>query len=1487
MSENIESRQNPMTELPTVDGPTLHGRRVVANRYEILSRLGQGGMGEVWHAYDLKLRVDVALKSLRRTTPDAVEALRREVRTAREVISPNVCRIFDLVEAQQELISMEYIDGITLTSMLVKKGPMQLREARDIAAQFLAGLEAIHQSGLVHRDLKPENIMITRTGRVVVMDFGIAKQVAQLGGTIAGTVPYMSPEQLAGEKVDTRSDVFSAGVVLAEMIHPEGVYSQKTREQIWNAVRKTPLQIPDSPWKAVIAKAVAQERENRFASAGALARALEEVTLRVETIEERKPYPGLASFTAADAEYFYGRELEVETVIKKMQQLHLMALIGPSGAGKTSFLRAGLIPVLPADWTHIFCTPGDSPLVNLGQSLVPALSGDTEAMQKMVRLEDSNTALWLVHRWKAKYKEAVLIVDRFEELFTLNSRQIQSGFSELLGRAALEADVHVLLVMRDDFLFHCHDQSQLAPIFSELTPLGSLTGAALRRALVQPALRCNYRFEDETLVDEIITDIEKERGALPLMAFAASRLWEKRDRQSGTLTRSAYREIGGVAGALAQHAEQTMERIGTEHQPIVREIFRNLITAQNTRAARDTEELLSVFPEKQTAEEVLRILIDARLLTSFETADGEQRRSRVEIIHESLLSNWPRLVRWQTQDADSAQLRDQLRQAAQLWEQRNRSEDLLWTGAAYLDFQAWRQHYPGGLSSTEEAFARGMMNRATRRRRQRRLAVGSLIILLLTVLAVVSVFWEGEKSARQQALSEAKRVEASKLVTLGRLQLDGDRSVALAYALASAELADTSETRHFALEALSQGPPSQLLDMPITPDYVEFSPDGRWLAAGGWGGVRLVPSDGSATIVLEQHWDPRIGTTRRPHFSPDSDLVIWVSGEDQTKVKIWSISQRRQIRTLKMEGETRSFVRAGTLFLLTGNTEEFAGEAAGKARFYGTWKHSAIWIWNFDQSEPKLLSRRVLEPIWSFDIDSTGKWFVYPKGKEIYIFPTDNSGKEQLVGKHNQNVREVKFYSHGHSLASSDTSGEVRIWSIVMKTNPLVRVIEPGGQVWDVVLNSSGTVLAAIDPFESGIRLLDLTMPREPMLLKRADSLFSGLAYDPAGRCLVSTAGTQLQFFNTRNEYPYVFKKNSMPGTFVAFISDGKSLLVGSQHEGVHLQKLGETADVTSSPIVFKPESPINDIDLEPSGEKFVMGTWRQGVLLASLATGKMQQLPGPPRLYCSVSMSPDGLYAAGASYLPGSSDSEADYSRNDATADIQIWNLQTEEMQTLADGKLKYPVFVQYGSDDRVFSGDFSGRLIEWNVRNRTSRLVQKGDGPVNSLAISKSLRYLLASISQRPRKGVYPGKSETIEVILHDLREGTSKKITSHGNRVVSLGFGNDDKMIVTGDYEGIVRIGPITGEEPYLLFGHRGPVSSVEVDPNGEWIASASGDSSERLWRMPEGQPFHTLPYNELLDRLRRLTNVRVVEDKNSPNGYRVTYAPFPGWEKVTSW
>ncbi len=398
--------------------------------------------------------------------------------------------------------------------------------------QFLAGLEAIHQAGLVHRDLKPENIMITRSGRVVVMDFGIAKGLAdRKTGTVSGTPAYMAPEQARGQEVNARADVFSAGVVLAEMMAPNGIKTPKAREAIWEGIHHEPPELPDTPWASVLRKAVARLAEHRYPSASALVRALEEVTLQVDGAEDVRPYPGLASFTEEDAEYFFGRELEVEAMWKKLRRPHLLGLIGPSGAGKSSFLRAGLLPVMPEGWRAVVCNPGTTPFQNLARALVSEFVGDTEAMQGLLSIENPDTALSIFERWRQQHTEVLVIVDQFEELFTLNPPEVQSRFTGLLGGMSLESDVRVLLSMRDDFFLHCHEYRSLAPIFSEPTPLHAPTGNALRRALVQPALKCGYRFEEETLVEEMIADVSEERGALPMLAFAASRLWEHRDRE--------------------------------------------------------------------------------------------------------------------------------------------------------------------------------------------------------------------------------------------------------------------------------------------------------------------------------------------------------------------------------------------------------------------------------------------------------------------------------------------------------------------------------------------------------------------------------------------------------------------------------------------------------------------------------------------------------------------------------------------------------------------------------------------------------------------------------------------------------------------------------------------------------------------------------------------------------------------------------------------
>ena len=608
--------------------------------------------------------------------------------------------------------------------------------------------------------------------------------------------------------------------------------------------------------------------------------------------EEHNPYPGLAAFTEADADRFFGRETESAALWRKITARRLLAVIGPSGVGKSSLLRAGVAARAPPGWRVVVFTPGEAPILSLARALAPDHAGDPAAMARLLGFNDSDTALAVVSRWRGQFDEAVLVVDQFEELFTLNAPEVQAGFIELLRRLVDAADVHLVLAMRDDYLYRCQEFTAIAPIFEALTPLPPPTAEGLRRALKEPAARQLYRFETELLVDRMIAEVGGERGALPLMAFAVHRLWEERDREKRLLTEEAYERLGGVAGALAKHADATLERIGPERLPIVRELFRNLVTAEGTRAVREVDELLSVFPAGSACGRggfpgahrcPARTAIENRTM---KTAPLR----RVEIIHESLLTSWPRLVRWQTQDADSARLRDELRQAARLWDDHERAKDYLWTGKAFREFSVWRENYPGGLTALEEEFASAVTSHATRQRRVRRIAGAAAISFAALVAVVFGALW-------RQSVLEARRAEAAKLLALGQLRLEDYPTATLAHTIASLEFADTLEARRLALRALWKGPTAVVVNDGIT-SQVEFAGPGDWLVqtnqSFSGSHLRIVSSDGSSTQL------ERVHSSQLAHSftSPDGNVLYsapTVAEGTRHNAVLWSLPDGRRI----------------------------------------------------------------------------------------------------------------------------------------------------------------------------------------------------------------------------------------------------------------------------------------------------------------------------------------------------------------------------------------------------------------------------------------------------------------------------------------------------------------------------------------------------------------------------------------------------------------
>jgi serine/threonine protein kinase/WD40 repeat protein len=423
---------------------------------------------------------------------------------------------------------------------------------------------------------------------------------------------------------------------------------------------------------------------------------------------EHAPFRGLAPFTTADASDYFGREREVEEVVNRLRVQTLVAVVGPSGAGKSSFVHAGVLAALPEAFRAESFRPGAHPLRALAAHL----------------------------------GAQVIVVDQLEEVFTLcEDPGERAAFAEELARLADSGDQRIIVTLRDDFLIRAEGLPGLR-LGAGLVLLGTPARDDLLRILRRPLERVGYELDDPALAEEMVDEVAAMPGALALLSFAASKLWAERDRHFRQLRRKAYVAMGGVGGALAQHAEATLAQLRPEEQRLVRVAFQHLVTGAGTRTVVGRKELTRLIEGKG---EVLERLISARLLVASEDAAGEER---IEVIHEALLGAWPRLVEWRREDAEGSRLRDQLRTAATQWQERGRAKGLLWRGDALAEYEVWRKRRPAPLTSVEEEFAAASVADAAR---GRRMLVGSSVVLLVALVAGLAVLFAAERKATTAA----------------------------------------------------------------------------------------------------------------------------------------------------------------------------------------------------------------------------------------------------------------------------------------------------------------------------------------------------------------------------------------------------------------------------------------------------------------------------------------------------------------------------------------------------------------------------------------------------------------------------------------------------------------------------------------------------------------------------------------------------------------
>jgi DNA-binding CsgD family transcriptional regulator/energy-coupling factor transporter ATP-binding protein EcfA2 len=735
---------------------------------------------------------------------------------------------------------MRWLRGGGLDGALQREA-FGLKPASLLLDQVASGLAAAHSQNVVHRDLKPSNILLDNDGNAYLSDFGIAIDLQ--GANLAdqkntstsstnvdpstGSLGYMSPEQLRGQAATPRSDIYSLGVTLYELLTGQRPFpNMNSVQQLFKHIDE-PLPAIDSldpavssQVNAVIQIATAKNPQKRYQDPIAMAAAFREaaaidapvelvesltlreheilrllvggktnrqiakelyvelptvkwhitniykklgVRTRVQAIvrarelnliglpdeeqgsgeialgvtvapsEPVNPYKGLRAFEPADESEFYGREAVVEGILERLANPgpgsnggrgRFLAIVGPSGSGKSSLVKAGLIPALWAGklagsekWFVVNMVPGVRPLDSLETSLT-RIAADQASNLRGHLDRDSHGLLRAADLILPKDdSELVLIVDQFEELFTLvDNDSSRRQFLDLLANAATDprSRVRVIVSLRADY----YDRPLQYPAFGRLIrahieTLLPLTAEEMELAIVKPAEQVGVVLETG-LVATMIDDVSYQPGSLPLLQYALTELFDR--RVDGLMTAQAFADIGGAGGALTRRAEELYQEQDAEGREMLRQMFLRLVTISEPMGASASDsptltetrrrvlrsELTSATSDPDRLDDIIDTYSDFRLLTLDRAPNT--RRPVVELAHEAILRNWDRLRAWVEESETDLRMHRQLVRASGEWIEADRDESFLLRGARLTNFGGWSNDAPIVFTEDEQAF---------------------------------------------------------------------------------------------------------------------------------------------------------------------------------------------------------------------------------------------------------------------------------------------------------------------------------------------------------------------------------------------------------------------------------------------------------------------------------------------------------------------------------------------------------------------------------------------------------------------------------------------------------------------------------------------------------------------------------------------------------------------------------------------------------------
>ncbi|MEV4141961.1 WD40 repeat domain-containing protein [Dactylosporangium sp. NPDC049742] len=1109
------------------------------------------------------------------------------------------------------------------------------------------------------------------------------------------------------------------------------------------------------------------------------------------------PYRGLASFQPQDAAWFFGRERLLEELVDRVDALRaagggVLVVVGASGAGKSSLLRAGLVAALQARDVEVdLTTPGAEP--------PDQLTG---------RLRDA----------------AVLVVDQFEELFTGGLPEDECR--RLIARLADPGCAATTVIgLRADFYAQAlHHPPLLAAMRDHQFTVGPMNDDELRAAVLEPARLARIEVEPE-FVELLLRDAAphggaREAGVLPLLSHALFATWKRAD--DTRLTCAGYLAVGGLHGAVAETATEIYHQLDERRQRLTRRLFLRLVhvgfdTADTRRRARMDDLRAEFAADEADLDDLLDRFISARLLT----ADADV----VQISHEALLSAWPTLGAWLDDDRAGLLIGQQLAVAAASWRDEHGDPAALYTGARLAAARAWADDHPEEVSGTARHFLAAGIRHSRRRVRQGRQVIAALAVLTIftLLLAAYGLDQSAKAGAGRRDAVHARNEALSRLVA-GRADKLRSRDVALAMqlSLAAYRIAPTVEARSSLLDAFAGPAATRLAGFNDAVQTIALTPDRRLLAAGSVdGSVRLWHVGDDQRVQRPAGALPPSGdAVFASAVSPDGHLLA-TAGADR-RVHLWRLTDPDHLTPAAAPLTGPGSTVYAVAFSPDGRTL-----AAGSA-------DRQVWRWDMtDEAAPRALTT-LTGPggaVHAVAFSPDGRLLAAGAADDaVHIWDTGEPTRATpvvppLTG-HARKVYSVTFSPDGRTLASGSGDGTVRLWDVTDPRRPAPRGAPLTAAVsWvnAVAFSADGGTLAA-GTSDKNIVLWNLASGRQIAVLPHPSPV-TAVAFGGDGRTLYSSdADPMVRVWSL----PGPVLTGALDSVFtVAYSPDGTRLAAASRDRTVALWDVRDPRH--PAPLGPPLTSPAGHPDFSgtatigPDGDLLAVGTRTGEVQLWSLRT------PATPRLLSTLSGATDlvetiAFQPAGTLLATGGDD-----------ARVRVWDLtdpaRPRLRSTLGSGNaLVFSLAFQPGRPIlAVASSDNTTRLWDLTDPDHPAALQELGGlhGYAYSVAFSPDGRTLAVGSADRT-------------VHLWDMTDphhvtAVGPVLTGPSSYVYAVAFSPDGRRLAAASTDNSVWLWDVTDRTApsalATLNRSDSAVYTVAFGPDGRTLA-AGGDST-RVW------------------------------------------------------